>query len=64
MVDWQDEQRVAHIPHGGTALHLILKLDGYEVRIAENGRFAIEIMQTFQPRLIIMDWHMPGHDTS
>ena len=50
-----EDQRLAR-----GALHLILKLDGYDVRVAGNGRRAIEIIQVFRPRLIIMDWHMPG----
>ena len=50
-----EDQRLAR-----SGLQLILKLDGLDVRVAGNGRHAIEILEAFQPRLIIMDWHMPG----
>ena len=50
-----EDQRLAR-----GALQLLLKLDGHDVRVAGNGRRAIEILQAFRPRLIIMDWHMPG----
>ena len=50
-----EDQRLAR-----GALELILTLDGYDVRVTGNGRRGIRTMQAFQPRLIIMDWHMPG----
>lgn len=41
------------------ALRVILGLDGYKVRVAANGRRALEILGSFHPHLIIMDWRLP-----
>jgi two-component system, OmpR family, alkaline phosphatase synthesis response regulator PhoP len=39
-----------------------LKLEGYDVRIAENGRTAIELGQTWKPDLILLDLMLPEVD--
>jgi len=50
-----EDQRLARL-----ALHLILELDGYHVRVAGDGHRAIKVMRAFRPCLIIMDWRLPG----
>lgn len=39
-----------------------LKLEGYDVRIAENGRVAVEIGQSWKPDLILLDLMLPEMD--
>jgi CheY-like chemotaxis protein len=39
---------------------LLLAGQGYEVRTAMDGREALEILETFRPRLILMDIQLPG----
>ncbi len=39
-----------------------LKLEGYDVRIAENGRAAIEMSRTWKPDLILLDLMLPEMD--
>ena len=39
-----------------------LKLEGYEVRIAENGRVAVEIARAWNPSLILLDLMLPEMD--
>lgn len=39
-----------------------LKLEGYDVRIAENGRAAIEMSRTWKPDLILLDLMLPEVD--
>ncbi|SDK16417.1 two-component system, OmpR family, alkaline phosphatase synthesis response regulator PhoP [Catalinimonas alkaloidigena] len=36
--------------------------EGYEVRTAENGRKAVEILKEFQPHLVVLDIMMPQMD--
>ncbi|MDB5177088.1 MAG: hypothetical protein JWN75_756 [Candidatus Saccharibacteria bacterium] len=33
--------------------------DGFEVEVADNGRAGIELVETFQPDIILLDLHMP-----
>ncbi|MEO7905275.1 MAG: response regulator [Candidatus Saccharimonadales bacterium] len=33
--------------------------DGFEVRLADNGRRGVSLVETFQPDLILMDLSMP-----
>ena len=35
---------------------------GFEVRIAQTGREALEMARAFAPQLILLDWMMPGMD--
>jgi two-component system, OmpR family, alkaline phosphatase synthesis response regulator PhoP len=39
-----------------------LKLEGYDVRIAENGPAAVEITRAWNPNLILLDLMLPGMD--
>lgn len=36
--------------------------EGYEVRTAENGRRALEVLRDYQPRLVVLDIMMPQMD--
>jgi len=44
------------------ALRIYLSGDGYEVLEAENGRRALELMETNKVHLVLMDIMMPGMD--
>src|SRR6476659_11245767 len=39
-----------------------LRLEGYDVRIAETGRAALEIFQNWSPELVILDLMLPDID--
>ncbi|MEO8576142.1 MAG: response regulator transcription factor [Gemmatimonadales bacterium] len=39
-----------------------LRLEGYDVRIAENGRIAIEAAQSWHPDLVLLDLMLPEID--
>jgi DNA-binding response OmpR family regulator len=39
-----------------------LKLEGYDVKIAENGRVAVEIGQSWKPDLVLLDLMLPEMD--
>lgn len=39
-----------------------LKLEGYEVRVAENGRLAVEMARGWNPDLILLDLMLPEMD--
>lgn len=39
-----------------------LRLEGYEVRIAENGRVAVETARTWKPDLLLLDLMLPEMD--
>jgi CheY-like chemotaxis protein len=39
---------------------ILLTAHGYEVRTAMDSKEALQILQTFHPRLILMDIQMPG----
>jgi two-component system, cell cycle response regulator DivK len=41
---------------------LLLDLAGYETRTAINAEEALRIIETFRPRLILMDVQLPGMD--
>jgi two-component system, cell cycle response regulator DivK len=41
---------------------VMLQVAGYEVRIATDAAEALTMLQTFRPRLILMDLQMPGMD--
>jgi DNA-binding response OmpR family regulator len=46
--------------HIRTVLSYNLKLDGFEVYLADNGISGIEIAREKMPDLILLDWMMPG----
>jgi len=41
---------------------ILLTHEGYEVRTATGGHEALEILETFHPRLVLADIQMPGMD--
>lgn len=42
-----------------SAFSLILQKDGYEVRVAENGKKALQLIPEYKPDLIFLDLLMP-----
>ena len=48
--------------HIRTVLSYNLKLDGFEVFLAENGIKGLEVAREKLPDLILLDWMMPGMD--
>jgi DNA-binding response OmpR family regulator len=43
-------------------LAMALADEGYDVRVASHGRAALELLQAWQPRLIVLDLMMPEMD--
>ncbi|HIK17078.1 MAG TPA: response regulator [Leptolyngbyaceae cyanobacterium M33_DOE_097] len=43
-------------------LQAVLEAEGFEVEVADNGRFAIQIVETNPPDLILLDVMMPEMD--
>jgi CheY-like chemotaxis protein len=43
-------------------VRVLLKLEGYEVRTAGDAAEALAALQTFRPRLVLMDLQLPGMD--
>ena len=41
---------------------LILSIEGYQVRTAERATAALAVLETFHPRMILMDIQLPGMD--
>jgi two-component system, cell cycle response regulator DivK len=41
---------------------VLLEGDGYEVRTAADAEEALNVLETFAPRLILMDIQLPGMD--
>jgi two-component system cell cycle response regulator len=41
---------------------VLLSGEGYDVRTAPDAEHALELLQTFRPRLILMDIQLPGMD--
>lgn len=52
----EDEENIRKI------LEYSLKIDGFDVFLAENGRMALELAQTEKPDVILLDWMMPEMD--
>ena len=48
--------------HIRTIISYNLKLDGFEVYLAENGLIGLEMARQIKPDLILLDWMMPGMD--
>lgn len=45
-----------------TTLSMLLKMLGSEVRVANDGPTALEILKTYHPRVVFLDIGMPGMD--
>jgi DNA-binding response OmpR family regulator len=45
-----------------TGIEYNLKLEGYDVRIADNGRAALDVAAEWPPDLILLDLMLPGLD--
>jgi CheY-like chemotaxis protein len=43
-------------------LALILRLEGYEVRVAYDGESALEVVREFGPEVVLSDIGLPGID--
>jgi PAS domain S-box-containing protein len=43
-------------------LHSILSQEGYEALIAPNGAEGVELFRVASPKLILLDWMLPGMD--
>jgi CheY-like chemotaxis protein len=43
-------------------LRVLLTGEGYDVRAAQDAEEALVILQSFEPRLILMDLQLPGMD--
>lgn len=43
-------------------VRFLLKKRGYDVRVAANAHEALAILESFVPRLILMDLQLPGMD--
>jgi len=41
---------------------VVLRGEGYDLRTATDAEDALEVLKTFQPRLILMDVQLPGMD--
>lgn len=52
----EDEEHIRMV------LNYNLKLDGFDVYLAENGKIGIEKAREIVPDLILLDWMMPGLD--
>lgn len=49
-------------PNIVTSLEFLLEHNGYEVRIARDGREALELIGDFAPHLVLLDVMMPVHN--
>lgn len=43
-------------------IRVLLATEGYDVRTASDAEEALAVLQTFRPRLILMDLQLPGVD--
>jgi len=43
-------------------VRVMLALEGYDVRTATSADEALSVLETFRPRLILMDLQLPGMD--
>jgi CheY-like chemotaxis protein len=44
------------------SMAMILKLEGYEVQVAFDGKTALELVRTFRPDIVLSDIGLPGID--
>jgi CheY-like chemotaxis protein len=49
-------------PGNMTLASFLLEKRGYQVKTADGAAAALELLQTFTPKLILMDLQMPGVD--
>jgi two-component system, cell cycle response regulator DivK len=49
-------------PHNLKLARVLLVGEGYEVRTATDAEQALELLDSYQPRLILMDLQLPGMD--
>lgn len=49
-------------PQNAKLARVILTAEGYDVRVAGDAEEALRILETFEPRVILMDVQMPGMD--
>lgn len=49
-------------PHNLKLARVLLTGEGYDVRTAIDAENALEVLQSFHPRLILMDLQLPGMD--
>jgi len=49
-------------PDNQDLTRIVLECEGWEVRVAEDALHALKILETYLPRLILMDVQMPGMD--
>ena len=45
-----------------TLTQILLEGEGFEVRVAEDAETALQALQNYRPRLILMDIQLPGMD--
>lgn len=43
-------------------VQVLLQCEGYEIKTAPNAEYALALLQTFRPPLILMDLQLPGMD--
>jgi two-component system, cell cycle response regulator DivK len=43
-------------------IRVLLEGEGYDIRTAPNAEYALALLQTFRPLLILMDLQLPGMD--
>jgi two-component system CheB/CheR fusion protein len=49
-------------PDAADSLAMLLRLEGHDVRIARDGRAALEGAQAYLPRVVLLDIGLPGLD--
>jgi CheY-like chemotaxis protein len=49
-------------PINGKVIRTLLTNEGYDVRLAVDAEEALGLLQTWRPRLILMDIQLPGMD--
>jgi CheY-like chemotaxis protein len=49
-------------PVNARLVSYLLTARGYQIRVAASAREALEVLETFHPRLILMDLQLPGMD--
>lgn len=47
-------------PEIQSLLHGVLAQEGYEVAIASNGAEGLDLVKTMSPKLVLLDWMLPG----
>lgn len=49
-------------PDNRELTQILLECEGFEVRMAEDARQALDMLGTYRPNLILMDVQLPGMD--